>query len=545
MGLDDRYFIARPDAVAGYYARRPRPLPLVLRERGYRTHAAVNDMFMLGYSPIGFDVGFERLTDYRYFSEDTPRITEDALRFIRGHKDERFFLFLNYNAPHSPYAPPKEHLEKVKPRKGERLLPAVRGYLGEVSFTDQAIGQVMQALEEQGLTRRTLIIVTSDHGESLDPEHDFVHPVVGHSLLYHHGESPHDEVLRVPWVWRLPGVLPAGHVVKEQVRQLDLAPTILDLVAPTAGTIPGMRGKSAVPLITGKGDRAAAREPERVAYARARFTRSIRAGGWKYIRRDPSTAKLVWKGQPLYVPEELYNVVKDPDEHTNLAKTHKADLERMREQLRRYEAWLKSGARDLPAATLHLRLAADGGTHRLQGIIRVRGQVRNLKRVGSLPEGASRRDADAIRVREEKDGQVIEVSLATAPAPTDSAPPELGLDFETDPAGAAVELELALDDRPLEARSLLTGPFGLSLLKPPFRLSRPEDFETIASATVPYRLLEGEAAVIFWRNPSRVLAVVPQGGAAVSAEVERMLRDWGYADKRAGAPLPAQPGSRP
>jgi hypothetical protein len=415
---------------------------------------------------------------------------------------------------------------------------AMRGYLGEVAFTDHAIGQVLKALDDANLTRRTLVIVTSDHGESLDPDHDYVHPVVGHSLLYHHGESPHDEVLRVPWVWRLPGVLPAGHVVKDQVRQLDLAPTILDLVAPAAGTVAGMRGKSAVPLVQSRRTADAGhdkpREAERVAYARARFTRSIRVGGWKYIKRDAQTAKLVWKGKgEVYLPEELYDVTKDPEEHKNLVASHKEDLARMREQLRRYEAWLKSGARDLPPATLHLRLAADGGKHLLEGRLRVRGLVRNLKPVGQVAPGE-------VQVKDEKDGQVITLRLAASTSSDD-----IGLDFETDPAGAPLELDLTLDGQPLEAGRLLSGPYGLSLLKAPFRLERPGDFETIASPTVPYRLLEGEAAVMFWRNPSRALAVVPAGGAAVSAEVERMLRDWGYADKRAGGEkLPAQPGSQ-
>src|SRR5262249_3164763 len=82
---------------SAFYARKPDLLADLARRGGYRTAAYVNDLFLQGYHRYGVDVGFGQVLDYRRQVEDTVDISDSAIRFLEANKDERFFLFLNYN----------------------------------------------------------------------------------------------------------------------------------------------------------------------------------------------------------------------------------------------------------------------------------------------------------------------------------------------------------------------------------------------------------------------------------------------------------------
>ena len=98
-----------------FYASDPPLLALTLRRKGVVTRAFVNNYFMVGYAPIGIDMGFERVMDERYRTRDTLEITQDATAWLKENKDQRFFLFVNYNSPHEPYEPPKKMIERIPP----------------------------------------------------------------------------------------------------------------------------------------------------------------------------------------------------------------------------------------------------------------------------------------------------------------------------------------------------------------------------------------------------------------------------------------------
>ena len=90
--------------------------------------------------------------------------------------------------------------------------PLWEKYLAEAAYADDAIGRVLDGLEQRGLSHRTVVVVLGDHGEIFDPAHDHRVVALGQPTLHHHGWSAYDEIRRVPLVIALPGVIPPSVV---------------------------------------------------------------------------------------------------------------------------------------------------------------------------------------------------------------------------------------------------------------------------------------------------------------------------------------------
>ena len=204
-----------------------------------------------------------------------------ALAWLRRDRQQPFFLWLHLFDPHAPYEPPPSF----------RALYAERPYDGEIAFVDTQVARLLAGLERAGLTGKTLVVLLSDHGESLGEHGEQTHGV----LLY-------DATLRVPLLLSLPGVLPAGIVRRDPVTLADVAPTVLALAGlePT----PGVDGVDLFAPRSEKGERplAAISESPRRRLGWAALT-AVREGPWKYI---------------LAPRPELYRIVDDPRELTNL-----------------------------------------------------------------------------------------------------------------------------------------------------------------------------------------------------------------------------------
>ena len=226
-------------------------------------------------------------------------IARFGIEFLREHRNEPFFLWLHFFDPHSPYRAPPSFNRKFPDDP----------YLAEVASADFQIGMVLRELEALGVSDRTLIALTSDHGEGLrehgEPSHSF--------FVY-------DTVMRVPMILAGLPDLPRGKRVASLVRTIDLAPTVLDLL--DVPPLPKTDGRSLVGLMRGD------EEPsDLVGYGEAsRFMatfdlpllRFIRDGRWKYIHK---------------VGPELYDVVADPGELENLASVHPEVVDRLRGRL--------------------------------------------------------------------------------------------------------------------------------------------------------------------------------------------------------------------
>jgi arylsulfatase A-like enzyme len=241
-------------------------LASVLKQAGYRTAAVVDNPNVARIH--GYAQGFE---SYRETWEETALATEwDRTRAISdagiaylsaARPEAPFFLWLHYVNPHAPYAPPPPWDAAFVPEaKGPRLpivesfhggIPkqwALAGkqrlseyvalYDGEIAAVDSEVGRVLDALAASPAAGGTLVVVTSDHGESLG-EHDY---------YFDHGENVFDPSLRIPLIVKAPGA-PGGLRGGGLVSTLDLMPTILDAVQ--VRYPPDLAGASLLPSVRG------------------------------------------------------------------------------------------------------------------------------------------------------------------------------------------------------------------------------------------------------------------------------------------------------
>jgi arylsulfatase A-like enzyme len=236
----------------------------VLADRGYRT-GAVSANTQLFTRAQGFARGFQHFDD-SFFSpadsilrtlygrqlgkwggkairtDDVPGrrrawdVTNSALRWIDADRSRPFFLVLNYMEPHDPHAPPQPWRSKFsKSRNPGGLVDSERGrtnprlnaeqqqdeidaYDGSVALADEQIGRLLSVLDGKGLREKTLVVITSDHGEGL-----------GQHGLQGHGTALYWDMVHVPLILRWPGHVPPAVHVTQPVSQVALAATLLDL----------------------------------------------------------------------------------------------------------------------------------------------------------------------------------------------------------------------------------------------------------------------------------------------------------------------------
>jgi len=220
-------------------------------------------------------------------SPDLTKLVEQSLEELKG---EPFFLFVHMFDPHADYDPPERYwrafdpdyagdLDATRYTSNPRItadMPprdlehVIARYDGEILWTDEHVGRMLDALERHGLADRTLVVVTSDHGEEF-----FEHGRAGHRM------SLYDEQLLVPLLMRLPGRIPAGLRYGGQVRATDVAPTILEL----AGLPPEAQilGRSLVPYLDGR--RASEDLPavSTLVYPQSESMKSLRVPEWKLL----------------------------------------------------------------------------------------------------------------------------------------------------------------------------------------------------------------------------------------------------------------------
>ncbi|HEY3458617.1 MAG TPA: sulfatase-like hydrolase/transferase [Bryobacteraceae bacterium] len=283
-----------------------RPLARILQEQGWDTAAFVSSAVLK--KVIGFNNGFAVYDDQmprqgnkEEFGEDAERRGGDtvdrAVHWLSTQSGKPYFLWVHLYDPHLPYDPPDFFKQKYRERP----------YDGEIAYTDQQLGRLLEAVGKKAPVGKTIIAVLSDHGESLSEHGEFTHGV----FLY-------DATLRIPFLIAGAGI-PAGTRVKQQVRSIDFLPTLLTLLG---GKPPAnIQGVNLVPAFSGKAvDTAISYEETlypKLALGWAEL-RGIRTNRWKYIRAPKP---------------ELYDLAQDPKETTNVLQQHPAEVERLSAQL--------------------------------------------------------------------------------------------------------------------------------------------------------------------------------------------------------------------
>ena len=328
----------------------------VLADHGYRV--GLSGKWHMGDSPTpqqGFDYWFAMpLGGSRYQNPEmywhgekseypgyaTDVITDKALEFIEQSKNDPFFCFVSYNAPHTPYSgTPEKYLDLYRDYPfetfpGEPLNEPIAHdlskrnvgnreskmhYYAMVSAIDENVGRIIRKLEDAGLSDDTLIIYLSDHGFMLE-----------HHGLWGKGNTSwpfnmYDESMLVPAFFYHPGRIPGGRKVRVMTSFYDFAPTVLDYMGlPSLDTAKPLPGRSYAGLLRG-----AEAEWDNVVYGEYQYCRMIRDEDWKYVHRTEG------------FPSELYDLRNDPGERVNLAE--ESGYQEQRQDLkRRLDGWFAS-----------------------------------------------------------------------------------------------------------------------------------------------------------------------------------------------------------
>jgi len=268
-----------------------------LRDGGWATAGFVSSFVLDGRWGIGrgFDHYYD---DFDPEEFDTPHMgavqrtgdetVAEAVRWLDERPAERpFFLWLHLYDPHEPYTPPE-------PFKTQYLK---RPYDGEVAFTDSLIGEFSQALVERGLLEKSLVILTSDHGEGLGD----------HGEMFH-GFFIYESTIHVALIVRPPVSANAGRVVGSSVSHVDLMPTVLDAVGLPYPDV--VHGRSLVPLMFGVQETV-----ERNVYSESMYP--LLHYGWAPLRSlRTDRFKLIDVPRP-----ELFDLSNDRREERNLVET--------------------------------------------------------------------------------------------------------------------------------------------------------------------------------------------------------------------------------
>ncbi|MCG8605897.1 sulfatase-like hydrolase/transferase, partial [bacterium] len=300
-------------------------LPEILSNVGYNTAAFTGGGNV--QSSIGFGDGFEI-----YDNED--QLWENAFTWLDQNHQSKFFLFLHTFKVHSPYLPPApynnmfgpkyngkivdseeglwthfkanykdgaafpgshhlfwDRVDKDDPRDVERLVAL---YQGGIRFmSDRLIGTLMNRMKQYGLSKNTLIVFTSDHGEEFLEHGDFLH------------KELYDEHLQVPLIIKFPEREDLrGKIVEKQVSHVDLVPTILEYLSLPVPIL--AQGTSLFPTLEGTGLDLPVFGERIVISDVPDKKKAIRTLDWKYI----------W--WPTKKKKELFHLVEDPGELRNV-----------------------------------------------------------------------------------------------------------------------------------------------------------------------------------------------------------------------------------
>ena len=281
-----------------------------------------------GGPPSFFDpYRIHNLPDRRRGEYLPDRLADEAVAFIRSHRDQPFFLNLWNYTVHWPMEAPQPLIEKYEKRLGPGIKDA--RYAAMIEAMDAAVGRVVATIDELELTERTLIVFCSDNGGFLGVADN--RPLrSGKGFLYEGG-------IRVPLIVRWPGVAAAGAVCRTPVVLTDLYPTLITAAELKLRDGESPDGENLQPLLsqTGESKRDALyfHYPNYAWHSQNRLGGAIRAGNYKLIEHylDGSV--------------ELYNLADDLGEKNNLA----AKMPKLAAELKqRLDIWLKESGAEMP-----------------------------------------------------------------------------------------------------------------------------------------------------------------------------------------------------
>jgi arylsulfatase A-like enzyme len=296
--------------------------PNVPNQRGFDFFRGfLGDMMDDYYHHRRHDVNYMRFNEQQVDPEGhaTDLFTEWTCDFLKqqAQTEQPFFLYLAYNAPHTPIQPPADWLEKVKQREAG-IDPARAKLVALIEHLDAGIGEVVKTLDETGLSENTLVIFSSDNGGQLSAGANNGDLRDGKQSMYEGG-------LKVPT-----GVVWKGHISPNEetdfmAMSMDLFPTVCEAAGikvpaglDSVSILPTLEGKTQTPLRKHWFFR---RREGGNRYG-GKTIEAVRSGDWKLLQNSP------------FAPLELYNLKTDPLEKENLAEKNRKKFNELSTLLR-------------------------------------------------------------------------------------------------------------------------------------------------------------------------------------------------------------------
>jgi arylsulfatase A-like enzyme/Flp pilus assembly protein TadD len=285
-------------------------LPEILKAHGYRTGAFVGSYVL--DSRFGLGQGFD--TYYDHFNPEKNKdgflkleqlerrgeeVMHQAIQWIDGTSpDTPFFAWIHLYDPHDPYDPPHPFKAQYKSRL----------YDGEIAYVDEQTGRLVSFLNTKHLYDKTLIVFTSDHGESFGEHREFKH-----------GYFVYDTTLLVPLLFKPARQAFRNLVLTEQVRLVDIAPTILQFL--DLPKISDIQGIGLLGLLLGR-----QKHLQLEAYSETFYPTQFGASSLRSLRQP--NAKFIEAPKP-----ELYKVDQDPGELINIHTQNQALANQLKNRL--------------------------------------------------------------------------------------------------------------------------------------------------------------------------------------------------------------------
>jgi arylsulfatase A-like enzyme len=257
----------------------------------------------------------------------TTRITEEAVGFINRHKEESFFLYVAYNAVHSPPEAPDEDIKNVTGNKKRDTLMAM------IKHLDLGVGEIVSSLKKHNIFDNTLLIFLTDNGGSKTMSANNA-PLRGFKQMDYEGG------VHVPFIVSWPAQLKGGKKCEVPMWSIDLFATALDAAGLPMPKEKALDGKSILPAL--KGETEKLHDEFYWSSAGEKGKWAIRSGNWKLVAEKKRI--------------ELFNLKKDLSETTDLAAKHPKVVS---ELTAKYNAWLDEMAD--PVSKQAKRWNSEGG----------------------------------------------------------------------------------------------------------------------------------------------------------------------------------------
>lgn len=264
--------------------------------------------------------GEQRVDESEYL---TDALAREAVDFVERHRESPFFLYLAFNAVHTPMQADDARLEKFAGIANKRR----RTYAAMMSAMDDAVGEVLAKVAEAGLEENTLVFFFSDNGgptmQGVTVNGSDNTPLRGSKRTTLEGG------VRVPFFVKWPGRIPAGQTYDRAVIQLDVAPTVLAAAGVAVDPAWKFEGVDLLPHLAGQPGAA----PHDALYWRFGDQFAIRQGDWKLVAYDAAA-----DGGQGATPAKLYNLADDIGEQHDLSAEQP---EKVRELQAAWDAWNK------------------------------------------------------------------------------------------------------------------------------------------------------------------------------------------------------------